>query len=89
MKCVLKYYCRIIGHRVFTIILIGATVIYWYFAFLGALTIKTRLDTVKILPKDSPIQVPNRILNDISMILLINCSFNFFNTAIQLLILHR
>uniref|UniRef100_A0A9J2Q5W8 SSD domain-containing protein n=1 Tax=Ascaris lumbricoides TaxID=6252 RepID=A0A9J2Q5W8_ASCLU len=65
MKCVLKYYCRIIGHRVFTIILIGATVIYWYFAFLGALTIKTRLDTVKILPKDSPIQVPNRILNDI------------------------
>ncbi|KHN73964.1 Patched domain-containing protein 3 [Toxocara canis] len=65
MKCVLKYYCRIIGHRIFTIALIGATVIYWYFAILGALTIKTRLDTVKILPKDSPIQAPNRILNDI------------------------
>uniref|UniRef100_A0A914ZN15 SSD domain-containing protein n=1 Tax=Parascaris univalens TaxID=6257 RepID=A0A914ZN15_PARUN len=65
MKCILKYYCRIIGHRIFTIVLIGALVIYWYFAFLGALTIKTRLDTVKILPRDSPIQMPNRILNNI------------------------
>lgn len=65
MKWVLRVYCRIIGHRLFTVSLVGATIVYWYFAVLGALNIKTRLDTVKILPKDSPIQAPNRILNDI------------------------
>lgn len=81
MKYVLKYYCRIIGHRAFTIVLIGATFVYWYSAFLGALTIKTRLDTVKILPKDSPIQAPNRILNDISLSSLINYSLYVFAVA--------
>ncbi|VDK25146.1 unnamed protein product [Anisakis simplex] len=65
MRCVLIYYCRLIGHRLFTIVLTGALITYWYFAILGALTIKTRLDTVKILPKNSPIQAPNRILSDI------------------------
>ncbi|VDD85922.1 unnamed protein product [Enterobius vermicularis] len=65
MKWVLKIYCKMIGHRIFTIVITVATVLYWYFAVIGALKIKTRLDTVKILPKDSAMQAPNQILNDI------------------------
>ncbi|VDN32745.1 unnamed protein product [Gongylonema pulchrum] len=65
MNWVLKMYCRILEHRCFTVFLAVALVAYWYFAIIGALNIKTRLDTAKILPKDSPIQAPNRILSDI------------------------
>ncbi|KAL3990149.1 Patched family protein [Acanthocheilonema viteae] len=65
MKWILRMYCRILEHRCFTLFLFIAVLIYWYFAIIGALNIKTRLDTVKILPRDSPIQRPNRILNDI------------------------
>uniref|UniRef100_A0A915Q2L6 SSD domain-containing protein n=1 Tax=Setaria digitata TaxID=48799 RepID=A0A915Q2L6_9BILA len=65
MKWILRIYCRILEHRCFTIFLAIAVITYWYFAIIGALNIKTRLDTVKILPRDSPIQTPNRILNDI------------------------
>ncbi|VDN23946.1 unnamed protein product [Gongylonema pulchrum] len=65
MSWVLKMYCRILEHRCFTVFLAVALVAYWYFAIIGALNIKTRLDTAKILPKDSPIQAPNRILSDI------------------------
>uniref|UniRef100_A0A0N5B0M8 SSD domain-containing protein n=1 Tax=Syphacia muris TaxID=451379 RepID=A0A0N5B0M8_9BILA len=64
-KYLLKKYCKMIGHWSFSIVLLIVTVIYWYFAIIGALKIKTRLDTVKILPKDSPMQAPNQILNDI------------------------
>lgn len=67
MKWVLKIYCKMIGHRIFTIVITVATVLYWYFAVIGALKIKTRLDTVKILPKDSAMQAPNQILNDIGL----------------------
>uniref|UniRef100_A0A1I7VPP3 SSD domain-containing protein n=2 Tax=Loa loa TaxID=7209 RepID=A0A1I7VPP3_LOALO len=65
MKWILRMYCHILENRCFTVFLSIAVVIYWYFAIIGALNIKTRLDTVKILPRDSPIQRPNRILNDI------------------------
>ncbi|VDK66869.1 unnamed protein product [Onchocerca ochengi] len=65
MKWVLKMYCRILEHRCFMVLLFVAVLIYWYFAIIGALKIKTRLDTVKILPRDSPIQKPNQLLNDI------------------------
>ena len=67
---ILKQYCKVIGHRVFSMILLAATATYWYFAIYGTLNIQTRLDSEKILPRDSPIQKPNKILNDIS-----KCSF--------------
>ncbi|KAM3728002.1 Patched-related protein [Dirofilaria immitis] len=65
MKWILRMYCRMLEHRCFTVFLFVAVLVYWYFAIIGALSIKTRLDTVKILPRDSPIQRPNRILNEI------------------------
>lgn len=65
MKWILRIYCRMLEHRCFAAVLTLAVFVYWYFAIIGALNIKTRLDTVKILPKDSPIQAPNRILSDI------------------------
>uniref|UniRef100_A0A1I8ALK1 SSD domain-containing protein n=1 Tax=Steinernema glaseri TaxID=37863 RepID=A0A1I8ALK1_9BILA len=64
MKWILKMYCRIIANRAFTAALIVAVVVYWYFAIYGALNIQVRLDAVKILPKDSPIQKPNQLLTD-------------------------
>ncbi|GMT33947.1 hypothetical protein PFISCL1PPCAC_25244, partial [Pristionchus fissidentatus] len=62
---ILNCYCRLIGHRMFTIGIVAATCIYWYFGIVGIMNIKTRLDAVKILPKDSPIQKPNHILTNI------------------------
>ncbi|CAI4224901.1 unnamed protein product [Auanema sp. JU1783] len=62
---VLRFYCKLIGHRAFMIFIIGATVVYWYFGIIGIMNIKTRLDAVKILPRDSPIQRPNYILTNI------------------------
>ncbi|VDN02925.1 unnamed protein product [Thelazia callipaeda] len=64
-RWVLKMYCRVLGHRFFTAFLMIAVIVYWYFAIIGALNIRTRLDTVKILPQDSPLQAPNRILSEI------------------------
>ncbi|TKR58407.1 hypothetical protein L596_029855 [Steinernema carpocapsae] len=64
MQAILRFYCRIIANRAFTVTLIGAVVVYWYFAIYGALNIQVRLDAVKILPKDSPIQKPNQLLTE-------------------------
>lgn len=64
-------YCRILENRGFTVFVLISMIIYWYFSIIGALKIKTRLDTVKILPPDSPIQRPNRILNEIGI--LVSC----------------
>ncbi|KAK0405140.1 hypothetical protein QR680_017819 [Steinernema hermaphroditum] len=64
MQCILRLYCRIIANRAFTAALIVAVVVYWYFAIYGALNIQVRLDAVKILPKNSPIQKPNQLLTE-------------------------
>uniref|UniRef100_A0A7E4ZUE0 SSD domain-containing protein n=1 Tax=Panagrellus redivivus TaxID=6233 RepID=A0A7E4ZUE0_PANRE len=61
---VLHVYCKIIGHRIFTGLLVIAVGTYWYFAVYGAMAIQTRLDSQKILPKDSPIQKPNKVLHE-------------------------
>ncbi|VDM53760.1 unnamed protein product [Angiostrongylus costaricensis] len=61
----LHYYCCLLGHKVFISFVVAATFVYWYFAIIGILEIKTRLDTVKILPKNSPLQRPNYILSNI------------------------
>lgn len=65
-KYILKLYCRLLTDRRFAIVLGVLVVIYWYFAIVGALRIETKLDTKKILPKDSPLQRPNELLGGVS-----------------------
>ncbi|PAV64924.1 hypothetical protein WR25_10558 isoform B [Diploscapter pachys] len=62
---ILRIYCRLIGHRIFTICIVSATCVYWYFGIIGLMNMKTRLDVAKILPKNSPLQQPNYILTHI------------------------
>ena len=61
-----KNYSRLIGNRIVGLLIFAATGTYWYFAVYGAMNIKTRLDSQKILPKDSPIQKPNAVLHHTS-----------------------
>uniref|UniRef100_A0A1I7WSP7 WW domain-containing protein n=1 Tax=Heterorhabditis bacteriophora TaxID=37862 RepID=A0A1I7WSP7_HETBA len=82
---ILRIYCRLIGCKLFTLFIISATIIYWYFGVVGLLNIKTRLDAVKILPRDSPLQKPNDILSNVvwaeyhPVTILINTPFDVSN----------
>uniref|UniRef100_A0A914Q133 SSD domain-containing protein n=1 Tax=Panagrolaimus davidi TaxID=227884 RepID=A0A914Q133_9BILA len=60
----LRKYCKLISNRLFSILLLICTLIYWYFAISGILSIQTRLDSAKILPPDSPMQESNKIVNE-------------------------
>lgn len=64
-KKILRMYCKLISNKLFTLLIISGTVVYWYFGIVGILNCKTRLDAAKILPRDSPIQEPNHILSTI------------------------
>jgi hypothetical protein len=65
LRC-LSLYCRLIELRMFFAVLMIGTVAYWCFGVIGALHIKTRLDVQKILPNDSPLKVPNRLISNLS-----------------------
>ncbi|CAP34386.2 Protein CBR-PTR-5 [Caenorhabditis briggsae] len=63
-RCI-NIYCKILSHKLFAVVVMIGTGIYWYFAIYGLMTMKTRLDAVKILPKDSPLQRPNLVLTNL------------------------
>ncbi|EFO97335.1 CRE-PTR-5 protein [Caenorhabditis remanei] len=63
-RCI-NIYCKILSHKVFAVFVMLGTACYWYFAIYGLMTMKTRLDAVKILPKDSPLQRPNLVLTNL------------------------
>uniref|UniRef100_A0A8R1I1V8 SSD domain-containing protein n=1 Tax=Caenorhabditis japonica TaxID=281687 RepID=A0A8R1I1V8_CAEJA len=63
-KCI-NFYCKILSNKFFAVTVMLGTVCYWYFAIYGLMTMKTRLDAVKILPKDSPLQRPNLVLTNL------------------------
>ncbi|CEF66711.1 Sterol-sensing domain and Patched family-containing protein [Strongyloides ratti] len=55
-------YCNIISNPWFAIFLLIGSGVYWYFAIMGTLNIQSRLDTEKILPKDSPLVEPHKLI---------------------------
>uniref|UniRef100_A0A158PE29 SSD domain-containing protein n=1 Tax=Angiostrongylus costaricensis TaxID=334426 RepID=A0A158PE29_ANGCS len=62
---VLLGYSRVLSdHRIALLLFIG-TLVYWYFGIMGTISITAKLDTEKILPKDTPIHRPNRIIENI------------------------
>lgn len=61
----IKSYCKLLVNKVFFVFILILTGVYWYFAIYGITSMKTRLDAAKILPNDSPLQTPNKILTDI------------------------
>ncbi|KAK0394459.1 hypothetical protein QR680_000749 [Steinernema hermaphroditum] len=63
LQRLLRLYCQLLGHKFFALVLLLGSLVYWYFAIWGTLNINTKLDTEKILPADSPIQEPHRVMS--------------------------
>ncbi|KAK6726940.1 hypothetical protein RB195_004938 [Necator americanus] len=62
---ILHGYSRVLSdHRVALVLFVG-TLVYWYFGIMGTISITAKLDTEKILPKDTPIHRPNRLVENI------------------------
>uniref|UniRef100_A0AC35TGZ3 SSD domain-containing protein n=1 Tax=Rhabditophanes sp. KR3021 TaxID=114890 RepID=A0AC35TGZ3_9BILA len=55
-------YCNILSSNLFACLLLVVVSIYWYFAITGTLNIQSRLDTEKILPQDSPLLEPHKLI---------------------------
>lgn len=65
LNTALRIYCKVILNRFAAFAIFSSVLVYWYFGIIGVANIETRLDAVKILPKDSPIQKTNHILSNI------------------------
>ncbi|OZC06917.1 putative ATP synthase F0, A subunit [Onchocerca flexuosa] len=63
LNFILKFYCRVITSKLFGFLAFIGILVYWFFGFIGALTIETRLDVEKLLPKNSPLQEANAIIS--------------------------
>lgn len=59
-----NFYCRLLETRGFVVVLLIGTLFYWYFGIMGTLSMSAKLDTGKILPRDSPVRRPNRLIED-------------------------
>ncbi|VDK77195.1 unnamed protein product [Onchocerca ochengi] len=64
LNFILKCYCRLITSKLFGFLAVIGILVYWFFGFIGALTIETRLDVEKLLPKNSPLQEANAIVSN-------------------------
>ncbi|WKX90079.1 hypothetical protein Q1695_009149 [Nippostrongylus brasiliensis] len=62
---VLDGYSCVLSDRRVAVILFTGTLVYWYFGIMGTISITAKLDTEKILPKDTPIHRPNRLVENI------------------------
>ncbi|EYC15948.1 hypothetical protein Y032_0035g3059 [Ancylostoma ceylanicum] len=64
-RAILHGYSRVISDYRVALGLFTVTLVYWYFGAMGTMSITAKLDTGKILPKDTPIRRPNRLMEDI------------------------
>ncbi|KAK5978371.1 SSD domain-containing protein, partial [Trichostrongylus colubriformis] len=64
-RAVLRGYSCVLADRRTAIVLFIGTIVYWYFGIMGTISITAKLDTEKILPKDTPIHRPNRLVENI------------------------
>ncbi|KJH51174.1 patched family protein [Dictyocaulus viviparus] len=62
---ILLCYSRVLSDRRVALVLFIGTLVYWYFGIMGTISITAKLDTEKILPKDTPIHRPNRLIENI------------------------
>ncbi|KAL3071140.1 hypothetical protein niasHT_033120 [Heterodera trifolii] len=56
-------YCDLLTNRCFGCVLLVGVLFYWYFALTGTLSINAKLDTEKILPRNSPLLEPHRLIS--------------------------
>uniref|UniRef100_A0A183FPT3 SSD domain-containing protein n=1 Tax=Heligmosomoides polygyrus TaxID=6339 RepID=A0A183FPT3_HELPZ len=59
---ILRVHCAIISRVEIAILVLVLTLLYWYYSFQGVMNIDVRLDSEKILPKDSKLHEPNSLL---------------------------
>ncbi|PIO59184.1 hypothetical protein TELCIR_19361, partial [Teladorsagia circumcincta] len=64
-RAVLRGYSCVLADRRTALVLFLGTLVYWYFGIMGTIKITAKLDTEKILPKDTPIHRPNRLVENI------------------------
>uniref|UniRef100_A0A183C6X1 SSD domain-containing protein n=1 Tax=Globodera pallida TaxID=36090 RepID=A0A183C6X1_GLOPA len=56
-------YCDLLTSRLFGSMLLVGVLVYWYFALTGTLNINAKLDTEKILPRNSPLLEPHQLIS--------------------------
>ncbi|PIO66704.1 patched family protein, partial [Teladorsagia circumcincta] len=64
-RAILRGYSCVLADRRTALVLFLGTLVYWYFGIMGTIKITAKLDTEKILPKDTPIHRPNRLVENI------------------------
>ncbi|EYC38193.1 hypothetical protein Y032_0735g1936 [Ancylostoma ceylanicum] len=63
-RFVFRVHCNIVSREYIAVFILIATLFYWYYSFNGIFSMKTSLDSVKILPKDSLLHKPNSLLTN-------------------------
>jgi len=82
MSRLCQIYCQLISNRLFAFFVVSLLCGYWYFTITGSMRMQTRLNATKVLPNDSPIQLSNKILDEIvyreylAVTVLVNKPFN-------------
>ncbi|CAB3407892.1 unnamed protein product [Caenorhabditis bovis] len=64
MRKFLKFYSKVISHWASFVFLMLGALVYWGFGIIGTINMEAKLDTAKILPLDTPIRKPNRLMEE-------------------------
>ncbi|CAJ0964113.1 unnamed protein product, partial [Mesorhabditis belari] len=65
LELAIDWYAKIVSHRLTALLLFAGSLVYWFFAIKGTIQIESKLDTGKILPIETPIRRPNRLMEEI------------------------